>query len=202
MLTPRLRTALCVIAIAAIASASAHAADPVAATQNTITTTGPVTSDTVISLGTLAGQVLTWITSLFVASVGTLLSAWIARAFRNAGVDFTDSMRSRLQEMVVHGLNLGAATASADLAGRGQIAIKNQAISTAVRYVQEHGAQELKSMGIDPMSNIAVSAIQARIQTAITDANSPTPKILDAVAIPGAGPARAPDPTLQGKFTA
>lgn len=182
MITPRLRASLCVIAIAAIAIVSAHAADnPVAATQNTITTTGPVTSDTVISLGTLAGQVLTWVTSLFVASVGALLSAWIARAFRNAGVDFTDSMRSRLQEMVVHGLNLGAATATAGMAGKAQIDIKNQAIDTAVRYVREHGAQELKALGVDPMSNIAVDAIKARIQTAITDANSPTPKILDPV---------------------
>lgn len=181
MATPRIRTALCVIAIAAVAIVSAHAADPVAATQNTITTTGPVTSDTVISLGTLAGQVLTWVMAVFGTAVGSLLTAWLYRLFTKAGVDITDAMRDRLHQMVVNGLNIGAATATADLAGKGQVAIKNQAIATAVRYVQEHGAEELKALGVDPMSNIAVDAIKARIQTAITDANSPTPKILDPV---------------------
>jgi hypothetical protein len=181
------RTVLCVIAIAAIASASAHAADPVAATQNTITTTGPVTSDTVISLGTLAGQVLTWVMAVFGVPVGTLLTAWLYRLFTKAGVDITDAMRDRLQQMVVNGLNIGAATATTELAGKGQIAIKNRAIQRAVLYVQEHGAQELKAMGINPTSNIAVDAINARIQTAITDANTPTPKILDAV-VPAAIP--------------
>lgn len=154
---------------------------PVAATQNTVQTTGPVTSDTTISVGTLAGQALTWIAAAFGVPIGTLVTAWLYRLFAKAGVDMTDAMRARLQEMVINGLNIGAADASKELAGKGQLAIKDRVVATAVRYVQEHGAKELKALGVDPMSNIAVSAITARIQTAITDASQPTPKVLDSV---------------------
>ena len=158
---------------------SAIAQVAVPATQNTVTTTGPVTSDTTISVGTLAGQVLTWIAAMFGVPIGTLLTAWLYRLFAKAGVDMTDAMRARLQQMVVNGINIGANKASSDLAGKGQIAIKNAAVAHAVTYVQAHGAEELKAIGIDPNSNIAVDAIKARIETAITDVNTPTNKILD-----------------------
>ncbi len=166
--------ALIVIADPDIA-ALAQVAAPV--TQNT---------DTTISVGTLAGQALTWVATVFGVPVGSLLTAWLYRLFRKAGVDMTDAMRARLQEMVVNGINIGANRALTDLKGRGSVEIKNIAVGHAVAYVQEHGAEELKAIGIDPYSNVAVDAIKARIETAIADANAPTNKILD--------PAPAPTP--------
>ena len=159
------------------ASALAQVAAP--ATQNTVTTTGPVSSETTISVGTLAGQVLTWIASVFSVPIGGLLTAWLYRLFTKAGVDMTDAMRARLQEIVVNGINHGAQKASADIAGRGRVDIKNTAVAHAINYVQEHGADELKALGVDPNSNVAVDVIKARIETAITDANTPTNKVLD-----------------------
>lgn len=151
-----------------------------AATTNTVTTTGPVTSDTTISVGTLAGQVLTWVVAVFGVPIGSLLTAWLYRLFQQAGVTMTDSMRARLQEMVVNGLNIGVARATAGMDGKAPLQIKNEAVEHAINYVQLHGADELKALGFDPSSNIAVDAIKARIETAITDTNTPTPKVLDA----------------------
>jgi hypothetical protein len=159
------------------------AATPAApTTQNTVTTTGPVESTTTISVGTIAGQVLTWVATVFGASIGTLLTAWLYRLFKLAGVAMTDAMRARLQEMVINGLNIGAQTAAADLDNKGAIQIKQATIQHAINYVQTHGVEELHNLGIDPNSNIAVDAIKARIATAIADANAPTPAILTPVA--------------------
>lgn len=157
---------------------AAPAPSPVA-TQNTITTTAPVTSETTISVGTLAGQALMWLAAVFSVPVGALLSAWLWKLFTLAGVQTTDLMRARLQEMIVNGLNVGAKNAETALAGRGQLAIKNQAIADTVKYVQAHGAETLAYLGVDPKSNKAVEAIKARIETAIADTNTPTPAVLN-----------------------
>lgn len=134
-----------------------------------------------ISVGTLASDVLTWVVAVFGVPIGTLLTAWLYRLFAKAGIDMTDAMRARLQEIVINGINFGAKIAEAEMAGKGQIAIKNAAVAHAISYVQEQGAAELKKVGVDdPYSGTAVHAIRARIETAITDASAPTPKILDA----------------------
>jgi hypothetical protein len=150
------------------------------ATQNTVTTTGPVTSDTTISVGTLAGQVLTWIAAVFGVPIGGLLTAWLYRLFKLAGVSVTDAMRARLQDIVVNGLNIGVRKAATDLRGKWQVDVKSEAVAHAVEYVQVHGADSLKALGIDPGSDLAVEAIKARIETAIKDVNAPTPKVLAA----------------------
>lgn len=160
-----------------------------AATQNTVTTTGPVSSETTISVGTLAGQALEWTITAFGVPIGTLLSAWLYRLFRQAGVNLSDSMRARLQEIIINGLAIGAKKASENLAGRGQVEIKNAALVNAVKYVQDHGADTIKELGFDPNSNIAVEAIKARMETAITDVNTPTPAVLGGPPQPVAAPA-------------
>lgn len=149
------------------------------ATQNTITTTGPVSSDTTISVGTVAGQALQWVVTVFGAILGTAGTALVVRLFTKAGIAISDSARMRLQEMVINGINIGAKAAEANLAGRGKVDIKNAAVASAVTYVQTHGAETLKQIGVDPNSNAAVDAIKARIETAIADPMTPTPKVLD-----------------------
>jgi len=150
-----------------------------AAQQNTITTTAPVTSETTISVGTLAGQALTWVAAVFSVPVGALLSAWLYRLFALVGVQTTDLMRARLQEMIVNGLNASAKSAEEALRGRGQVAIKNAAVAQTVQYVQQHGAETLAYLGVDPKSNKAVDAIKARIETAIADTMTPTAAVLE-----------------------
>src|ERR1700681_1817628 len=74
-----------------------------AATQNTVTTTGPVSSETTISIGTLAGQVLTWVMAVFGVPIGTLATAILWKVLKRIGVSLTDASRARLQEIIVNG---------------------------------------------------------------------------------------------------
>lgn len=157
-----------------------------AATQNTITTTGPVSSTTKIETGTLAGEVLTWVAATFGSSIGLAVTALLLRLLKNAGFAGNEILRQRLQDMIVNGLNAGAAAAADKLKDKGQIEVKNEVVAKAVDYVQAHGADTLKQLGIDPASSSAVEAIKARIETAINDPATPTPPALDPVDAPKA----------------
>jgi hypothetical protein len=162
-------------------------------TQNTVTTTGPVSSDTTISIGTLAGQVLTWAAAAFGSVGATVFTAWGVRLFKLAGVQMSDAARARLQDIIVNGLNVGAAAATQNLAGKDKIQIKNETVAQAIAYTQAHGADAIKQLGLDPNSGAAIEAIKARIETAIADPAVPTPAVLDApaVTVPQTVPAKA-----------
>lgn len=174
-------------AVALTTSAIAqNSAAPEAATQNTITTTAPVSSNTTISVGTLAGEVLTWAATAFGSVLATVFAAWGVRLFKLAGVQMTDAMRDRLQQIILNGLNAAAKDEAANLAGKDQVAVKNSVVAGAVAYTQAHGAETIKALGLDPKSGDAVEAIKARIETAIADPNTPTPAVLDPPVVPKA----------------
>jgi hypothetical protein len=168
------------------------------ATQNTINTTAPVSSDTTISVGTLAGQALMWTVTVFGVPIGTLVTAWVYRLFRMAGVNLTDAARARIQEIVLNGMHKGAEDAERDLAGQGVVAIHNQAVANTVAYVRAHGVDELKQMGVNPNDNAAVDVVKARIAAMAADPEVATPKALDAppAALIAAAPVVVP-PNLQ-----
>jgi hypothetical protein len=155
-----------------------------AATQNTIQTTGPVTSSTKIDVGTYAGQALMWVASIFGTTIGAALTALIIRLLKNAGFTGAEILRQKLQDMIVNGMNAGAREAADSLKDKGQIDIKNAVVASTVQYVQAHGADTLKQLGLDPTSPEAVAAIKARIETAINDPASPTPPVLDPTVAP------------------
>lgn len=160
-----------------------EAVAPAPATQTTVQTTGPVSSNTTISVGTLAGQVLAWIAAAFAGPIGAMIVWVLVRVLKKLGIDATDALRARLQEIIVNGLNVSAKAAQERLKGQGQVEIKNAAVQNTVAYVQEHGADTIKALGLDPESGDAVEAIKARIETAIADPAAPTPPIL-APAVP------------------
>jgi hypothetical protein len=154
------------------------------ATQNTITTTAPVTSSTTIDVGTYAGQALMWVASTFGVVIGGALTKLILQWAKNAGFVGSEILRQKLQDMIVNGMNAGAREAADSLKDKAQIEVKNAVVASTVQYVQAHGADTLKQLGIDPTSPIAVEAIKARIETAINDPAAPTPAVLDPVAAP------------------
>jgi hypothetical protein len=158
---------------------SAPVAPVPAVTQNTVTTTGPVSSQTSISIGTLAGQVLTWAATAFGSLLATIFAAWGVRLFKLAGVQMTDAARDRLQAIILNGLNSGAEQVSHDLAGKGQVDVKNAVVAKAVEYAQAHGADTIKQLGLDPKSGAAVEVIKARVETLIADPGVATPAVLD-----------------------
>lgn len=151
---------------------------PATTTQNTIQTTSPVRSETTISVGTIAGEVLTWIAAAFSVPIGGLLTVLLMRVFKMAGVQVTDQQKAQLQSIVVNGLNAAAANTTKNMAGQNPINIKNQTVAEAIDYVQAHGADTIKALGLDPHSGEAVEAIKARIETAINDPSVPTPPVL------------------------
>jgi hypothetical protein len=148
-------------------------------TQNTVTTTGPVKSETTISVGTLAGSILNWIMVAFGPVIGSIVVWILVRVLKKLGIDATDALRERLQEIVVNGLNAGAQSATESLQGKDQITIKNAVVQQAIAYTQVHGEETIKALGLDPQSGKTVEAIKARIETAINDPTMPTPPILD-----------------------
>jgi hypothetical protein len=101
------------------------------------------------------------------------------RVLKQLGIVATEALRARLQEVVINGLNFGAQEAEKHLEGKGQVEIKSQIVQTAVAYTQDHAADTIKALGLDPQSGKAVEAIKARIETAIADPIAPTPAILD-----------------------
>lgn len=153
-------------------------------TQNTVTTTGPVSSNTTISVGTLGGQVLTWLAAAFGSVLASVFTAWGIRLFKLAGVQISDAARARLQEIILNGLNAGAKQVSQDLDGKAPVQVKNAVVAQAIAYTQAHGAESIKALGLDPQSGEAVEAIKARIETAIADPTVPTPSVLDAPSAP------------------
>jgi len=166
------------------------AAIPAPATQNTITTTAPVSSNTTISVGTLAGQFLAWIMVAFSGPIGGL-AVWImVRVLKNLGITATDAMRARLQEIVVNALNVSAPVVQSQLSGKGDVDLKNEVVARAIAYTQAHGADTIKALGLDPLSGAAVQAIKARIETAIADPATPTPPVLDPPAKADPAPAQ------------
>lgn len=150
-----------------------------AVTQSTVTTTVPVTSSTTISVGDLAGQVLTWAITAFGSLIATIFAAWGIRLFKLAGVQITDAARDRLQQIILNGLNNAAQNVTHDIAGKGQVDVKDAVVQQAIVYAQNHGADAIKQLGLDPNSGAAVEAIKARIATAVADPSVPTPPILN-----------------------
>ncbi len=149
-----------------------------AGTQTTVQTTAPVQSETTISVGTLAGQFLTWVAAAFSAVLGSLGSVWIFRALKFLGVQTTSQMQEQLQNIIVNGINAAAANVSSQLKDKGNVEVKNKVVADAVSYAQDHAADTIKALGLDPQSGAAVEAIKARIETALIDPATPTNNIV------------------------
>jgi hypothetical protein len=133
----------------------------------------------VIDTGTIAGQALTWVVTTFGGLIGLTLTGLIYRMLQKAGIDLTDAQRDRLDSILVNGMHVVAPAVARDMAGRGQIEVRNAAVAQVVRYAQVHGADTLKSLAGDPLSQIAVEAIKARIERLAADPATPTPPVFD-----------------------
>lgn len=146
---------------------------PTQTTGTTITTTAPVSNDTTISVGTIAGQVLTWVLAAFAVPIGGFIVQLLYKLAAKAGVTLDDARRERLQEIVENGLHLAAASVSKDLNGKIPLAVKSQVLAQVVAYTQMHGADTLKALGLEPQGILAVDAIKARTEKALADPTVP-----------------------------
>lgn len=145
------------------------------------------TTTTVVNGGTLAAQVIEWLKVAFgtvLAGMGTLAIVRIRAYF---GVLTTDAQKAALQEIAVNGVNAAASKAEDALKANPNLSIdvKDAVVADAIGYVQAHGAETIKALGMDPKSGDAVEAIRARVATAM---NSPaTPTVTATSVTPAAG---------------
>lgn len=142
----------------------------------TVQTSAPVTSTTTVNGGDLAAQVIEWLEAVFgtiIAGVGTLLIVKVRAYF---GILTTDAQKAQLQLLAVNGVNAAASKAEDALRANPNLSvdIKNAVVQDAVAYVQAHGADTIKALGLDPKSGDAVDAIKARVATALNSSTTPT----------------------------
>lgn len=147
--------------------------------QDKTTTTVPV----VVKGGDWAASILEWFQVAFIGTLGTLFSALVYRGLSWMGVQVTDQQKAQLQGVIVNGLNSAAAKAAVDLRSNTalDINVKSQIVADAVKYAQDHAADTIKALGLDPNSGQAVEAIRARIETALNDPTTPTPPAITPV---------------------
>ena len=137
-----------------------------------------------ISLGDIGVQIIAWLAATFGTALATVATAWLMKKLAIADGEAKDQARARLQEIIVNGLNFGAAEAEKSLQGAGKIEIKNAIEQRAIEYVKLHGADTLKSLGAKEWSDQLVEVIKARMATAITDPATPTPPALSPPGVP------------------
>jgi hypothetical protein len=148
---------------------------PVVPGGTTIQTTAPVTSDTKISVGTYAGEVLTWLAAAFSVPLGVLATGWLMRLFKSAGLVMTQQMQTELNKVLVNGLN-DAATNGAKLANNKMILeVKDPIVASAIQYTIDRMPETLKGLGLDPADGDTVKVLRAKIATLAADPTVPTP---------------------------
>lgn len=152
-------------------------ASPLAIGASPVQTVTPVT---IVKGGDLAAQVLEWLQVAFGSTAGGAFLWVVVRGLKYLGIQITEAQKSQLQAIIVNGLNAAAARAEANLRANPNldIPIKSQIVADAVSYTQDHGAETIKALGLDPKSGEAIDAIKARIETALNDPKTPTPAVV------------------------
>ena len=159
----------------------------------TVSTTGPVTSSTTIDVGSFASSAFAWAATLALGVVVPFIVNVLLAIAARFGQATTDALRARFTEFVTNGANLLVAAGAEKLRGMSPIEVKGAILADLVRYVQAHGAETVKKLGVDPGSPKLVEAVKAQLETAIANPAVPTAARLS--------PAAQPLDPLQSKVT-
>jgi hypothetical protein len=153
-------------------------AQPVAvAPGTTVQTTGDVSSNTKISVGTLAGEALQSVLAIFALPIGGFISMILFRVFRAAGVNLSTMNEAKLQDSVNRAVVMFGNAAPRMLDGKINVDVKNNVVRNAIEYVRAHRADTIKALGVDPNSKQAEEALTARAEVALADPEVPTPQV-------------------------
>lgn len=138
--------------------------------------TAQSTTGTVVHGGDLAATLIQWALVAFGVPIASIVVAIVYKILGWFNIQVTDAQKSQLQAIVVNGVNTAAEKAKTSLRDSAalDVNVKSQVIADAVAYVQAHGADTIRALGMDPQSGQAVEAIHARIATAIADPKTPT----------------------------
>jgi hypothetical protein len=89
------------------------------------------------------------------------------------GQNTSDAQREKLQQMSENAVNLAGHQLNHDLSGKLPMPARNEVMAMAVDYVQAHGSDTIKALGLDPTDPKAVEAIKGRIATIMANKSSP-----------------------------
>lgn len=137
----------------------------------------PAASD-VFSIGTVAGEIMTWLAAAFSIPIGALLTAWLLRLFKVAGLEATKQMSEELNKVLVNGLNDAAYNGARLTEGKLPVAVKDPIVASAISYAIDRAPATMKGLGLDPNDGETVKVLRARIATLAADPAVPTPPIM------------------------
>lgn len=145
---------------------SAPVADPKAGTFVTVKD-GAAT----VSGGSIIGELLMWLALVLGTPLAGLLVSHVILPFaKKLGVEVSAQQSAKLETTIANGLALSAQRAQVSLKDKLDIDVKNDVAVKALQYVQDHGAETLKGMGVkDPNDPKVIEALQARIAKAMDD---------------------------------
>lgn len=138
-------------------------------------TNAPVTTTTVKG-GDVAASIIEWLEAVFGTIIAGLATLVIVKIRTYFGILTTDAQKAQLQAITVNAVNSAALKAETAVRNNPKldIDIQSAVVQDAVAYVQAHGAETIKALGLDPQSGDAVEAIKARIATAMNSPQTPT----------------------------
>lgn len=140
-----------------------------------ISTTAPVSSDTNINVGTMAGEVLKWLAAVLSIPIATLITALLQRAFQSWGLKLDEQNSDKLNRALVNGLNDAAQNGAKLADGKFVVDVKDPIVASAIRYAIDKVPGTIKALGLDPDDGKTVQVLRARIATLAQDPSKPTP---------------------------
>jgi hypothetical protein len=157
----------------------------------------PAEPATSVSLGSWIADLLGSLVAVFGSVIATFLTKWVMAVAKTAGVNATQAMSDRLNDIIARGLHDGALRLGQDITGKLNVQVKSQIVAQAVAYAQTHGADTVKNLvGVDIHDPIVIEALQARAATVLSGIGP------DAVLAPKNAPAAFVYPTNPVPMTA
>lgn len=124
---------------------------------------------TSVSLGSWIADLLGSLVAVFGSVIATFLTKWVMAVAKTAGVNATQAMSDRLNDIIARGLHDGALRLGQDITGRLNVQVKSQIVAQAVAYAQAHGADTVKNLvGVDIHDPMVIQALQARAATVLS----------------------------------
>lgn len=159
---------------------------------------------TVVSIGTLSGELLNWLALVFGAPVASFLVLWLRALAKKVGVDVSQAMSDKLQDIFKRGLQIEAAKVGADLDGKLDVSVQNKLLAGAVEYAKAHGADTIKDLAsgnstlgflksFDPNDPKVQEALAARATAALNEITPEAVIHTDPAQVAAAAPAAKQD---------
>jgi hypothetical protein len=126
-----------------------------------------------VLLGDYAGAALEWMLPILAPVIAGFLVDALIKLRQRLGQSTSEAQRDKLQQMAENAVNLAGHQLNHDLSGKLPMPARNEVMAMAVDYVQAHGSDTIKALGLDPTDPKAVEAIKGRIATIMANKSSP-----------------------------